>query len=414
MRLRIHRGAEEIGGNCIELEADGKSLLLDLGAPLMGDAKGAAAMPPVAGLLDGTNSNLLGIAISHPHADHYGLTTFADSSIPIYIGREADNLLRAANAFGPFGAEFSNVRHYSARTPMEIGPFKLTPYLVDHSAFDSYAFLIEAGGKRLFYSGDLRGHGWKKWAFESLLKDAPKGVGSMLLEGTTLGRVEGGTPLSESDLVDPIVSHMKNTDGLILAGFSGQNIDRFVTFYKAALKSGRTFVVDLYVAHLLRAINRKTLPDPTSSDLRVFLPRRTKMKIVRDKTFDLVEPFRNRRIYPHELRKRRKHLAMSFRQSMSQDLEQAGCLKNAKVLYSMWPGYLEMGRVDLRIWCKQQGIDFDIVHTSGHAAAADLKRLVLAINPKELIPIHTVAPDKFHSFGAEVRRVRNGSWVNLQ
>ena len=157
MRLRIHRGAEEIGGNCIELEADGKSLLLDLGAPLMGEAKGAAAMPPVAGLLDGSNSNLLGIAISHPHADHYGLTAFADPSIPIYIGREADNLLRAANVFGPFGAEFSNVHHYSARTPIEIGPFKLTPYLVDHSAFDSYAFLIEAGGKRLFYSGDLRG-----------------------------------------------------------------------------------------------------------------------------------------------------------------------------------------------------------------------------------------------------------------
>ncbi len=37
MRLRIHRGAAEIGGNCVEIEASGKSILLDLGAPLTGN-----------------------------------------------------------------------------------------------------------------------------------------------------------------------------------------------------------------------------------------------------------------------------------------------------------------------------------------------------------------------------------------
>ena len=73
MRLRIHRGAAEIGGNCVEVEASGKSILLDLGAPLMGDLSPNEALPPVQGLVEGTNPNLLGIVISHPHADHYGL-----------------------------------------------------------------------------------------------------------------------------------------------------------------------------------------------------------------------------------------------------------------------------------------------------------------------------------------------------
>ena len=164
MRILIHRGAEEIGGNCIEVEADGQSLLLDLGAPLMGDLHGVDALPPVPGLTDGSNPNLIGILISHPHADHYGLAFHAHATIPILIGREADTLLRAAMAFGPFGAEFPNVLHYQARRSMRIGPFTITPYLADHSAFDAYSFVIEAGGKRLFYSGDLRGHGWKKWA----------------------------------------------------------------------------------------------------------------------------------------------------------------------------------------------------------------------------------------------------------
>lgn len=43
--------------------------------------------------------------------------------------------------------------------PIDIGVFKITPYLVDHSAYDAYSLLIEAEGKRLLYSGDFRAHG---------------------------------------------------------------------------------------------------------------------------------------------------------------------------------------------------------------------------------------------------------------
>ena len=46
-------------------------------------------------------------------------------------------------------------------TCIEIGPFRITPQLVDHSAFDAYALLVEADGKRVYYSGDFRAHGRK-------------------------------------------------------------------------------------------------------------------------------------------------------------------------------------------------------------------------------------------------------------
>lgn len=413
MRFKIHRGAEEIGGNCIEVESGGKAILLDLGAPLMGDQHGVDALPPVRGLTDGSNPDLLGLVISHPHADHYGLVIHAHDSIPVFIGREADKLLRAAIAFGPFGAEFSSVRHYSDRVSFQIGPFKLTPYLADHSAFDSYSLLIEADGHSLFYSGDLRAHGWKKWAFDALLRDAPIGVDAMLLEGTTLGRAAGEVGMSEADLVEPLCGHMNESEGMVLAAFSGQNIDRFVTFYKAALKSGRTFVVDLYIAHLLRAIGRESLPDPTDSNLRVFLPHRTKLKIVRDESFDLVAPYRDRRIYPDEMRRRRGSLVMSFRASMAIDLVRADCLEGAKLVYSMWPGYLERDGFDLREWCVEHEVGFAVEHTSGHASASDLTKLVSAMQPKVLIPIHTIAPAGFEALGHGIQKVPNGRWFGF-
>jgi len=36
MRVRVHRSTKEIGGTCIELEAEGSRILLDLGLPLDG------------------------------------------------------------------------------------------------------------------------------------------------------------------------------------------------------------------------------------------------------------------------------------------------------------------------------------------------------------------------------------------
>uniref|UniRef100_UPI001C5CADBA hypothetical protein n=1 Tax=Escherichia fergusonii TaxID=564 RepID=UPI001C5CADBA len=64
----------------------------------------------------------------------------------------------------------------------------ITPYLADHSAFDAYSLLVEAHGKRAFYSGDIRAHGRKARLFENLVEHPPQAIDVLLLEGTTLSR----------------------------------------------------------------------------------------------------------------------------------------------------------------------------------------------------------------------------------
>ena len=61
MRVRIHRGAEEIGGTCIELEACGKRIALDVGLPL-GQEPSKALLPPVSGFRK-PDERLLAVAI---------------------------------------------------------------------------------------------------------------------------------------------------------------------------------------------------------------------------------------------------------------------------------------------------------------------------------------------------------------
>jgi ribonuclease J len=90
--------------------------------------------------------------------------------------------------FTPSGAEIRLDGELEDRRPLQIGSFTVTPFLVDHSAFDAYALLIEAGGRRLFYSGDIRFHGRKAATVERLIRSPPDSVDVVLLEGTQVGR----------------------------------------------------------------------------------------------------------------------------------------------------------------------------------------------------------------------------------
>ena len=121
--------------------------------------------------------------------------------VPIWIGEAAHNILTAASVWVPNGHAFADPQFLADRTPVEIGPFRITPFLVDHSAFDAYALLVEADGQRVFYSGDFRAHGRKGALFEATVRKPPTDIDVLLMESTTLGRA--GTEegfATESDL----------------------------------------------------------------------------------------------------------------------------------------------------------------------------------------------------------------------
>ena len=159
MRMRIHRGTQEIGGTCIEIEALGKRIALDVGLPLDAPDEGhERLLSDVAGFRERDDS-LLGVLSSHPHQDHYGLARCLRGDVAVHSGEAAHRILKAASPYVPNGHAFADPRFLRHRTPVDIGPFRVTPLLVDHSAFDAYALVVEAEGKRVFYSGDFRAHG---------------------------------------------------------------------------------------------------------------------------------------------------------------------------------------------------------------------------------------------------------------
>lgn len=290
----MHRGARQIGGNCVELAVPGARLILDLGLPLdaqlprsrpdgtwdaaaVKDLMAACVLPAVDGLYEqGTGDPILALLVSHAHADHYGLASFARPDIPIVAGKYARRLMdltariMGAPALGPAGPE---VRHEQV---LEIGPFRITPYLVDHSAFDAYAFLVESEGRRVLYSGDLRAHGRKESMFEHLVAHGRRRGGRPSSgQGTTLSRDKGAPQPSERDIEIAMIDAMRAATGLVLVWSSGQNIDRLVTIYRAALQSGRKLLIDPYIALVLDSLSEvDSLPKMEWGPVRVLFPKR--------------------------------------------------------------------------------------------------------------------------------------------
>lgn len=414
MRVCIRRGATQIGGTCIEIESAGKRVVLDIGQPLDCPDAELADMPNVPGL-EKPDLSLLAIILSHPHLDHYGLAFRAPPTTTFLMGEAAERILAAAAVFTPSGGTFSHVIHLADRAPLALGPFQITPFLMDHSAYDSYALLIESDGKRIFYTGDLRGHGRKAALFERLIADPPKDVNALIMEGTTIRRLgtEEGFP-TESEIEERFVRIIRQTKGIALVWCSGQNIDRLVTAYRATKRSNRQFIMDMYTAHVLKATGNPRIPQADWKDVRVFLPEFQKNRIKRRRAFDVSDQYRDYRIHSKQLAGVASRSVMLFRPSMQQDVESAACIDGACLIYSMWHDYLEDEKLKpFLAWLDTRNIGLHECHTSGHASLRDLRRLRDAFGSAIAVPVHCAEPDVFSKVFDRVVQHPDNEWWDV-
>ena len=237
------------------------TILLDAGLPLSADSQ------PV----DLSRLTVDALLVSHPHQDHFGLMASLPPGTPVYIGRLARSLIDATQVFLGKDRYALDFHDFKAWQPFTIGDFTITPYLVDHSATDAYAFLIEAEGKRLFYSGDLRSHGRKGILFENLVKRPIRDIDLLFLEGTMLHRNNDLFP-DETAVENTIFQTIRQQKNISFLLSSSQNIDRIVSAYRACKRASKLLVIDIYTAWVLEQLRQITQNTPAMDwpEIRVF------------------------------------------------------------------------------------------------------------------------------------------------
>lgn len=376
MTITIIRGQNQIGGSIIEVTSDRTRLILDTGLEL--DDTDSEA-PCVDGLFQG-KADCDAVLISHYHGDHIGLLEKVLPEIPVYMGMRAFNVTNAARKY--LGKPLYEAdEFFESGKSFVKGDITVTPFLCDHSAYDSYMIHLSCGEETVLYTGDFRANGRK--SFSSLLRRLPH-ADTLIIEGTTLTR-EGGVNRTEVDLEQDAVKAMQGTDAPVFVLMAATNIDRIVTMYKAARKAGRIFAQDLYMAAVACAAGG-SIPNPkTFADVRVF------MTFGGDKRYAQLQEFGEKKIGRSGIA--RTKFVMCVRPSMRSCLEKLSdelSFDGGILLYSMWEGYLLKEDVaDFLSFMQAKGVTVIPLHTSGHADAATIDSLVKHVAPTTIIPIHT-------------------------
>lgn len=377
MNVIVHRGQNQIGGNIIEIFTEKTRILLDVGLELDQEE---LEFPPIDGLFEDPAFDA--VFISHYHGDHLGLAYYIDHQIPLYIGESSYKIVKTADGYKGIQSITPAGYLYHLK-PIVIGEITVIPYLCDHSAFDSYMFLCEADGEKILYTGDFRSNGRK--SYERLLQTLPDKVDKLICEGTTLSRQAKRT-LTEKDLEARAVELFRKTPGPIFVLQSSTNIDRIVTMYRAAKRSGRIFLQELYMAEITAAIGGN-IPNPSFNDIYAF--------IINPKRYDLLVKHQRMR----KARMAKIPFVMCVRSSMLrylQGLAEMISFEDGLLVYSMWEGYQKQEQMQKFLdACEKMGLKVVTLHTSGHADAETIKKLIKKVQPNEIIPVHTEAAEWF-------------------
>jgi ribonuclease J len=301
------------------------------------------------------------------------------------------------------GLRVSTLDRMDDRRRVTVGPFGVTAFMVDPSVHDASAIVVDADGVSVLYVGNLRAG-----ILEKLLLTPPTHVDLLLMEGATIGTAASGEGFpSEADFEDKFAGLFRQTAGMPLVWCSAQNVERIVTIYRACLRTNRQFIVDGSTAKVLRAVAPTSAAGDVWDGVRVFVPgsERRARRQGPPGAADAAP-----RITSDELADAAPRSVILFRPALMQHLENARCLADARLIFSMWSGYLEYEKSNPVLeWLDRHGIPLDQCHTSGHAGIVELMELRRAFATAPVVPIGR-HPDRFVVLFGRVERYEPGEW----
>ncbi|MBQ2702328.1 MAG: MBL fold metallo-hydrolase [Alistipes sp.] len=395
MTLTIHRGTHEIGGSCVALHTAEAKVLIDFGLPLDYDKRTPEEQEQIRRTAAEWCKGVDALFLSHAHADHYGLFDRLPEGTPVYATEETFAMLSLDGILG------DDPTTHLKKCPMrgymlyEISGLTVTAYPIDHSAYGACAFMFEAEGKRVLYSGDVRLHGVKGVLYKYL----PREVDYLLLEGTNIAR-ERHNP-TEQEVENEFVKTFDEAPyALNLVWCSSKNIDRICVLFRACLRRGKTLVVDPYTANVLAAVAKinPKIPSATTSDqIKVYFPPRLTTRLTernQERYVYSLNPRENKVTYA-DISATPERYVMLVRPSVVEFLQKIDA-PHIRFVKSIWSGYWDEPNTErFRRWVEANCEQLPDIHSSGHADIASLQHIVELVQPKHLVPIHTDTPEHF-------------------
>ena len=376
MKLCIHRGTHQIGGIATEISTASTRILIDMGDELSLDPNFVSAPLNIPGVTD-ANGRCDAVLFTHYHGDHTGQMLRIRPEIPLYAGALAKDIMRLSSAHSwkkdeALCKRIETIRTFSAGVPFLIGDIQITPFSIDHSAADSYLFIIEADGKRLLYTGDFRLHGVRGKTMDKILDRRIGKVDVVVTEGTTVSRSEHEV-VTEWDLQKRVKAYLRQYKYVFVL-CATTNLDRIFALARAVPR-GKYCICDDYQRTLVETVSKHWNGISSFYEMPKLL------------SFKYHPPARFAELGGLMfVRANSKFEAIIRQYDPAQSI----------LLYSMWDGYRTKPDSNIPEFLSLTGTWAEL-HTSGHASPDDLRHVIEKAAPEIVIPMHTDAPQKMQT-----------------
>ena len=387
LRVVALGGISEIGRNMTvfehRLDSDGSRLLVVDCGMLLGktNSPGVDLTLPDWSYFRDRLADIDAIVLTHGHEDHIGALPYLlreRADIPLIGSRLTLALVSAKLDQHHIRPQLQQVREGETTT---VGPWGLQFYAVNHSIPDALAVAIRVGNHSVLHTGDFK---MDQTPLDGRLTDLPgfsrlgdEGV-DLLLADSTNAEVPGFLP-SERDVGRVIADVITKATGRVIVACFASHVHRVQQVLDAATTTDR------HVALVGRSMVRN-----------MQIARELGLPHVRDRALiDLAEA--------EELPSRRVVLVSTG--SQGEPLSALSRMSNREhptvrvvpddtilLASSLIPGNENaVGRVInglSRLGAKVVHRSTALVHVSGHAPAGELRFLINAVRPRNLMPVH--------------------------
>jgi ribonuclease J len=297
------------------------------------------------------------VFISHLHLDHTGLVRFLAPQVPLLYPADMDQLRVDCVRAGYATWRKSPGTPVPDRGVVRCGEIEVEFVAVDHDLPGATGFVIRTPDLTLAFTGDHRWHGYRP-DLTAAFAEAARGCDVLLLESVSLGsEPETVPPLTEAEVAARFDQLLGQARGLVLVNLYPMNRERVHAFARACEAHGRTFLME---------------PQAAVASGRP--------EVLADVTEVAANPAR------HCLQ-----LGFSSLPSLIDLQPPAG---------SIWVqsggtplGSFDPARAVLETWTELFGLELVNLGSSGHSFPGDLNRMLAAVSPGLVLPVHSRAPD---------------------
>ncbi|WP_375478111.1 ribonuclease J [uncultured Jatrophihabitans sp.] len=382
LRIVALGGIKEIGRNMTMFEHQGRLLVVDCGM-LLGKTNSPGVditLPDWSAFRDRLD-RIDAVVLTHGHEDHIGALPYllrARRDIPVYGSRLTLALVSAKLEQHRIKAD---LRLVVEGERVDVASWGLEFYAVNHSIPDALAVAIRVGGQTVLHTGDFK---MDQTPLDNRLTDLPgfsrlgdEGV-DLLLADSTNAEVGGFIP-SERDVGRVVTDVIHKARGRIIVACFASHVHRVQQVMDAARAAerqvalvGRSMVRNMQIARELGLLN---VPDGLLIDLKV------------------AEELPSRRVLLISTGSQGEPLSALSRMA-NRDHQTVRIVPDDTILLasSLIPGNeTSVGEVInglSRLGATVIHKSMALVHVSGHAPAGELRYLLNAVRPRNLMPVH--------------------------